>query len=219
VRVIWTTLYQLYGFLAGSCGVSSRLRDCLENHFPIFASECEPLICLFVTMATSCTHYKRTIYFGAFIFLIFSTRQIIKMSLYDGIEVETAPISPINITQAMEVDRESEKPPATATSAPIVTTTGTSINNTTTTSNTSSSKCTRVDKRWCVMLTGCYGGLASSLKFMAPQLQRRKAPAKPGQVTTKLECSNCKDHVLFYRGLKLSRQLLCLVVNHLLLYK
>ena len=33
------------------------------------------------------------------------------MSLYDGIEVETAPISPINIHQAMEVDqREGEKP-------------------------------------------------------------------------------------------------------------
>ena len=33
------------------------------------------------------------------------------MSLYDGIEVETAPIPPINIQQAMEVDqRESEKP-------------------------------------------------------------------------------------------------------------
>ena len=34
------------------------------------------------------------------------------MSLYDGIEVETAPISPINIQQAMEVDqREGDKPP------------------------------------------------------------------------------------------------------------
>lgn len=33
------------------------------------------------------------------------------MSLYDGIEVETAPISPINIQQAMEVDqREDDKP-------------------------------------------------------------------------------------------------------------
>ena len=33
------------------------------------------------------------------------------MSLYDGIEVETAPISAINIPQAMEVDhREGEKP-------------------------------------------------------------------------------------------------------------
>ena len=33
------------------------------------------------------------------------------MSLYDGIEVETAPISPINIQQAMEVDqREGDKP-------------------------------------------------------------------------------------------------------------
>jgi len=32
------------------------------------------------------------------------------MSLYDGIEVETAPLSPINIQQAMEVDhREGEK--------------------------------------------------------------------------------------------------------------
>ncbi|XP_065901529.1 splicing factor 45-like [Dysidea avara] len=79
------------------------------------------------------------------------------MSLYDGIEVETAPISPINIPQAMEVDRESEKPPAT--SAPIVTTGNSNV----TTSNTSSS------------------GLASSLKFMAPQLQRRKAPTKASQ--------------------------------------
>ena len=33
------------------------------------------------------------------------------MSLYDGIEVETAPLPPINIQQVMEVDqRESDKP-------------------------------------------------------------------------------------------------------------
>ena len=33
------------------------------------------------------------------------------MSLYDGIEVETAPISPIDIQQAMDVDHgEDEKP-------------------------------------------------------------------------------------------------------------
>ena len=37
------------------------------------------------------------------------------MSLYDGIEVETAPIPPINIQQAMEVDqREGEKPSMTS---------------------------------------------------------------------------------------------------------
>ena len=90
------------------------------------------------------THHKRIISLSGFIFLLFSTRQLAKMSLYDGIEVETAPISSINISQAMEVDRESEKPPATA--PQIVTT---SNNNTATTSATTSntstsSECTHV---------------------------------------------------------------------------
>ena len=45
----------------------------------------------------------------------FCTRVFCKMSLYDGIEVETAPIPPINIQQAMEVDqREGEKPSMTS---------------------------------------------------------------------------------------------------------
>jgi len=112
------------------------------------------------------------------------------MSLYDGIEVETAPISTINISQAMEVDQKNEKPPVPPPPKQAVTT-GNSIN---TTSNTSSnSKWTRVNTSSCIMVNGCQGGLASSLKFMAPQLQRRKAPSKPGQVNT----MNCvEDHVL-----------------------
>lgn len=56
------------------------------------------------------------------------------MSLYDGIEVETAPISTINISQAMEVDQKNEKPPVPPPPKQAVTT-GNSIN---TTSNTSS---------------------------------------------------------------------------------